>query len=337
MKKALLPLTIALAAMPMASMADVTVYGRAHVSLDLLDNGANYSEPNMSSNASRLGFRANRDFDGITALMQIEQQIDYDAGGAFTSNRDTFVGLRGDFGMVRFGQFDTPFKRARGPANLFGDKVGDMRNLTRVGDGRFDERPRNTVHYQTPKLGELQFNIAYSISEPQTAVDGASDNALSLSVTYSAGPVEVAGAFETYGSDHSRGGRDGIRVAASYSLTQELKLVGFLQSIDHDESDALSSNLLGVGGEYKLTDKTSVKAHYFARTTDADDYDSDMLAIGIEHRIDSALRLYSVYSVVSNDANIAQAPYNQARTISGIPAVNGENPSGLSAGLRYDF
>jgi len=337
MKKASLPLTIALAAVPMASMADASIYGRAHVSLDLLDNGADYSELNMSSNASRLGFRANRDFDGVTAIMQIEQQIDYDNGAAFTTNRDTFVGLRGDFGMVRFGQFDTPFKRARGPANLLGDKVGDMRNLTRVGDGRFDERNANTLHYQTPKLGDLQFNIAYSISEPQTAADGASDDAISLSVTYTLGPLDVAGAFEAYGEDHSRGGRDGIRLAASYSLTPELMLMGFFQSIDHDESDALSSNLLGVGGEYRLTDKTRVQAQYFSRTTDADNYDSNMLAFGIEHRIDSALRLYSSYALVSNDANIALTPYNQARTISGIPAVNGENPSGLSVGMRYDF
>src|SRR5690625_7542414 len=81
--------------------------------------------------------------------MQIEQQVDYDNGEAFTSARDTFVGVRGSFGMVRVGQFDTPFKRARGPVNLFGDLVGDMRNLTRVCDARFDERNFNSMQYRS--------------------------------------------------------------------------------------------------------------------------------------------------------------------------------------------
>ncbi len=50
------------------------------------------------------------------------------------ATRDTFVGLKGDFGQARVGRFDSPFKAARGPVNFFGDMVGDIRNVTRVGD-----------------------------------------------------------------------------------------------------------------------------------------------------------------------------------------------------------
>ncbi len=146
MKKALLPVAI-LAALPAVALADVTIYGRANVSVDLLDDGDDYSEVNMASGSSRLGFRANREFDGFTAIMQIEQEIDFTDSGSNWASRDTFVGLRGDFGMFRLGKFDTPFKQARGPANLFGDQVGDMRNLTRAGNARFDERTPNTIHY----------------------------------------------------------------------------------------------------------------------------------------------------------------------------------------------
>lgn len=336
MKKALLPLAIA-AALPMTAMADVSVYGRAHVSLDLLDNGADYSELNISSNSSRLGFKASKDFDGMTALMQIEQQVDYDAGGAFTSARDTFVGLRGGFGMVRIGQFDSPFKRARGPANLFGDQVGDMRNLTRVGNGRFDERNPNTIHYQTPKLGAVQINFAYSVSQPQTAEDGASDDAISLSVTYAAGPVDLAAAYETYGEDHSRGERDGIRLAVGFDVTSSVKLVGFVQSVEHELDDALTSDVVGLGAEFKLGSKTRLRGHAMSRSPDIDDADSTLLAVGIEHRLDSAVRVYANYAAVSNDDNVALNPYSQARSTGGVPSAAGENASGLSLGLRYDF
>lgn len=335
MKKALLPVALA-AALPMTAMAEISVYGRAHVSLDMLDNGAEYSELNLSSNSSRLGFKASKAFGDLTALIQIEQQVDYDSGEAFTSARDTYVGLRGSFGMVRVGQFDTPFKHARGPANLFGDQVGDIRNLTRVGDARFDERNPNTIHYQTPKFGNAQFNVAYSVNENDTATDGASDDALSLSITYAAGPVDVAAAYETYGDDHSRGERDGVRLAVGYDVTSTLKLVGFFQSVDYEGSDALTSDVFGVGGEFKLGPDTRLRGHYFHRSADADNSDSGLFTVGVEHRLDSDVRVYLNYAAVDNDDNVALNPYNQARTTN-VPAAAGETSSGLSLGFRYDF
>ena len=50
-------------AVPAVAMADVTVYGRAHVSVDFLDDGADYSETNLSSNSSRLGFKGNHEIN----------------------------------------------------------------------------------------------------------------------------------------------------------------------------------------------------------------------------------------------------------------------------------
>ena len=51
MKKKLIALVVGAAAVApaMAMAADVTVYGRAHVSVDYLDDGADYSETNLSA------------------------------------------------------------------------------------------------------------------------------------------------------------------------------------------------------------------------------------------------------------------------------------------------
>lgn len=338
MKKALLPLAIA-AVLPMAAMAntDVTVYGRAHVSVDYLDNGASYGEANLSSNSSRLGFRANHEFEGITAIMQIEQQVDFDSGNANASNRDTYVGLRGDFGTLMLGRFDTPFKKARGPADLFGDQLGDMRNITRVGNARFDERNFNTIQYDTPKFGDARLSIAYSLADNgQTKADGAKDDSLSIALTWATGPVSLAAAYETYRKDHTRGERDGFRLAGSFQATPDLMLVGFFQTVDHKVSDALSSDVYGLGAEFKLTGKTRLKGHYMIRNGDASDTDAQLFAVGIEHRIASPLRLYANYGMMQNDDNIAISPYAQARTTS-VPTAAGETAKGLSLGMRYDF
>ncbi|PKM22145.1 MAG: porin [Gammaproteobacteria bacterium HGW-Gammaproteobacteria-14] len=336
MNKKLLAIAIgAVVAMPVAALADVTVYGRAHVSIDMLDDGADYNELNMSSNSSRLGFKAEKEAGDMTGFVQIEQQVDFDQGGAFTSARDTFVGLKGGFGMVRFGQFDTPFKAARGPANLFGDQVGDMRNLTRVGNGRFDERSQNTIHFQTSDMEGLRFNLAYTLGEGGPKVADAKDEGVSASVTYKQDALDVALAFEQWSEDHSRGDRDGIRLAAGYGLTDDLKLVGFFQTIDHID-DTLDADVLGLGAEYKLSGKTAVKGMFMTRSADPDDADSSLLALGVEHRLDRSVRVYANYAMVMNDDNAALTPWGQARTA--VPAgAAGEDASGLSLGLRVDF
>lgn len=335
MKKALLPLVLA-AAMPMTAMADLSIYGRAHVSLDFLDDGADYSELNLSSNSSRLGFKGSRAFGDLTAIFQIEQQVDFNRdNGETLSSRDTFVGLRGGFGMLRVGQFDSPMKRARGPANLFGDQFGDMRNLTRVGDGRFDERLPNTLHYQTASFGGLQFNAAYSVHSGNSAVDGAKDDAVSLSATYSGGPLELAGGFESHNEGSSRGERDGVRLAAAYSVISELKLVGFFQTVDHVD-DAYDADVVGFGAEYKLASSTRVRGHYLLRSAEMDDADANLVTVGVEHRLDSALRFYANLGMVDNDAHSSVTPWSQGRTV-GVPATPGETASGLSFGMRYDF
>lgn len=334
-------LAAALSIAPALAVANVTVYGRANISVDYLDDGADYSELNGSSNSSRLGFRGEQEFDGITGFFQIEQEIDFSDTGSTLASRDTFVGVRGNFGSLRFGKFDTPFKSARGPANLFGDQMGDMRNFTRVGNGRFDERTPNTIHYQTPAFGAAQVNIAYSLHEGTAAVlneegNSAEQGALSLSLTYKDGPVDFAVAYESYDADRSRGERQAVRLAAGYTLTSALKLVGFYQTVDHKADDNQDADVFGLGAEFKLNPTLTLRGHYMMRQADPDNADSNMVTVGLEHRFASPLRAYVNLAMVDNDDNANLNPWTQARTTN-APSAAGETATGLSFGLRYDF
>lgn len=323
-------------AMPGLARASATVYGRAHVSVDLLDDGADYTQVNVSTNSARLGFKAEKETtSGISGFMQIEGEVTYNQGNSALSNRDTFVGLKGVFGMVRLGQYDTPFKAARGPANLFGDQLGDMRNFTRVGDGRFDERTPNTIHYQSPRSSGLQLNIAYSVHEGTAAQDGVDDSAVSASVSYREGDLDAAVAFEAYEKNASRGKRHAIRAAIAYSATNELKMAGFFQTIDHDD-DAHDATLYGVGGTYKMKAETTLNSMVLMRSGDGDDATSSMVALGVEHRLDRTLRVYANGAMVLNDDDVELTPWNQGRSISARGAA-GQNATGVSLGVRYDF
>lgn len=352
MKKKLIAIAVGAAmAVPAVAMADVSFYGRAHISADYLDDGADYSETNLSSNSSRLGFKGDHQINpNLEAFFQIEQQINFTTGnsdgGTDFATRDTFVGLRSnDFGAVQVGRFDSPFKVARGPANLFGDQVGDMRNLARAGDGRFDERYDNTIQYTTPTMGGFNAKLGYSMYQGEWAMEDEDSDAISMSLNYAGGPLEASLAYEKVEEDATRGERDGIRAAAAYKLTDAFKLVGFYQTLDYDgtatttslQRDLNTSDTYGLGGEFKIASNTALKAMWMTRDADADNADADMWVVGVEHKLDKAVRVYANYAVLDNDDNSALVPWKEARTANGTENALGEEASGFSVGLRYDF
>ncbi len=333
------------AAIPATAMADVSIYGRAHVSVDFLDDGADYSETNLSSNSSRLGFKGDHEINSdLTAFFQIEQEIRFGTDSDTNlATRDTFVGLKGGFGAVQMGRFDSPFKAARGPANLFGDQVGDMRNLTRVGNARFDERYDNTVQYTTPNMSGFYAVLGYSNQEGEEADADLDESVFSGSVNYMGDLLEASLAYETAEEDTGRGERDGFRGAAAFKITDAIKAVGFYQTVDYTNDtvtdavrDQLTSDTYGLGAELKVGSSTAVKGMWMTRDADAEDYDSDMWVVGVEHKLDKAVRVYANYAFVDNEDNAALTPWGQARTATPSGAA-GEEASGLSVGLRYDF
>jgi predicted porin len=355
MKKTLCALAVGatLISPAIAMAADVKIYGRAHVSLDYLDDGKNYNEVGLSSNASRLGFKAEQKLEnGMTVFGQIEQQINFTSGntdgGADFATRDTFVGLKGDFGQVKVGRFDTPFKAARNAVNYFGDQVGDLRNVTRVSDQRFDERNENTIEYKSPKFGN-GFNVAAALSlhsgtgidKDQTTGDAEKDNkAYDIALTYKEGPIDFAIAYAMYEENATNAradsDRDAFRIVGAYKLTDSLNLGAFYQLAKVDGQDNRDSDVYGIAADYKLAPKTTLRGQVFQRSVDADERDSTLLAIGVEHRLDKAVRVYANLATVLNDENVNLNPWSQART-NNVSGSLGENSTGLSLGFRYDF
>lgn len=326
------------------------IYGRASFSVDKLDDGAAYNRLNLSSNASRLGFKGSKKIGNLTGIWQVEQeiQINLDNKASTETNRlasrDTFAGLQGDFGTVRVGKFDTPFKVAREPFNLFGDQLGDMRNLTRVGDAKFDERLNNMLEYQTPVMNGFQGKLAYSFHSgtSATTTSGVDQNedATSASLGYKAGNLEATLAFESYGSNTATTGkRDASRAAIGYKVTPELRVVGFYQtanSVTTSGNKNQGAEVTGLGLEYMVTPTIALKAHYMDRKTDVANSNANMYTVGAEYRYDKALRFYANYASVDNDSASNINPWKEGRTAT-PSSTTGKTASGVSLGMRYDF
>ncbi|RFA36055.1 porin [Alkalilimnicola ehrlichii] len=195
-----------------AAAAEVEIYGQAHIAISHIDNGDDYSAVNVSSNASRIGFRAAREVgDGLRALVQIEGQVNFDneANERFTS-RDSFAGLEGHWGLLRVGRFDTPNKALRARTDFFGNQIGDSRNIVRgnyVKDQQgFDERLNNGIAYRTPSLNGFFGEVHYSPESGATgnAADGNDNDTISVALSYLAGPLYAAVAHERWNASRAR-------------------------------------------------------------------------------------------------------------------------------------
>jgi predicted porin len=332
----------------------IEIYGRANISVDQLDDGDKYSRLNLSSNASRLGFRGSKSFGNLKGIWQIEQeiQVNLDQKQSNDDNRlatrDTFVGLQGDFGTVRAGKFDTPFKVARGPFNLFGDELGDMRNLTKVGKAAFDERWNNMLEYQTPVMNGFQAKIAHSFATGSAYASNTSgveqkQDATSVSLGYKAGNLDATLAYETYGANTTgTGKRDATRAAIAYKINSDLSVMGFYQTADSKDTTVTpakneSADVTGIGLQYMVSPKVALKAQYMDRKADAANSDASMYTVGGDYRYDKGLSFYVSYAGLKNESASTQAPWAQGRTTSKLAGVGDKTATGLSVGVRLDF
>lgn len=123
MQKKLLGMAVATAlAAPAAAFAQsaVQVYGTAHVSFNSTKYGAattgegGVSKMSVASHASNFGIRSSETLGGgMTGWVQYEFNVkmerDFDLSGANGSTRNTAIGLRGNFGNVYLGTWETPW------------------------------------------------------------------------------------------------------------------------------------------------------------------------------------------------------------------------------------
>ena len=212
MNKKLLAIAVGAAvAFPAVALADgPTVYGKVNV--DLKQVSVKPKQPagspvqddqwELESNASRIGFKGEYDLDvaNLKAIYQAEFQINVDDGAGPFSQRNIFAGLKGGFGTVKAGRFDTPTKEAQGKVDLFNDLDGDIGNLM-AGENRM----ANIIQYSTPKLGDMVTINAAFIPAENTDIDDygttlKNENGLADSTSISA-VLETGGLYAAVSMD----------------------------------------------------------------------------------------------------------------------------------------
>lgn len=135
---------------------NVQAYGVAAISAFYQEDSNGYDY----ENESRIGFRASKDmFDNVNVFMQIESgYVGEDGTGSTLGARDTFLGLQGDWGKVRFGRMLTPLYEIvdwpysnPGLGRVF-DWGGDVKaHYDRKGD---------IARYDSPAFGGFTYSVS---------------------------------------------------------------------------------------------------------------------------------------------------------------------------------
>jgi len=163
-------------AAPAMAESNVTVYGKVSQAVQAVDVNSQ-DEWRVQDQSSRVGFKGSEDLgNGLKALFQIELnlQASTSTDGAQVNgsdpnntNRNTFVGLAGDFGTVLVGRHDAPHNMAWSKNNPFGDTAGDLKHggqnaaaATNFSSPIDWERVDGTVAYVSPSFSGLTAAVA---------------------------------------------------------------------------------------------------------------------------------------------------------------------------------
>jgi predicted porin len=188
MKKTLIALAVAgsfVCGAAYAQSSNVTLYGRINLDLESVSSSSHSSlgrSQRLQSNASRIGVRGSEDLGGgLKAIFQVESAFNGDTGGGNLATRDTYVGLQGSWGSVRFGNMLMPEDAIHaiwGNAPTFTTSILNTEALwtqnpygnlyipnsstldgSKVKAWQFGQRWGQSVRYDSPNLNGLKFAI----------------------------------------------------------------------------------------------------------------------------------------------------------------------------------
>jgi predicted porin len=364
MKKNIIAFAVAAALVaPAAAMADTTLYGKFHVSYDFLggDNAANTSG-GISSNSSRIGIKGSEKInDGLSVIYQYETTIDagtsgasgtkkYGAGG-LGGERNTFVGVSGGFGTAIVGRHDTPMKVMGRKYDLFGDTVGDSRNIISgpSGDANWDLRTPQTIAYATPDLAGFKATLAYANNiKPTTSpgVYGDQYKAYSASASDSIAGFGLDAAYEQHKNNTTvapaNSSQDAYRLGVNYKIAG-FKVMGLYQDIKNVSYGTASVKSYGAGAAYSFGANT-IKAQYYKADsygTGASEGGGDLWAVGYDYKLSKQTSVYAMYAQTKNDTNgmytIMGGGHDASYPVSSTPSASGLKTSAASLGIIHKF
>lgn len=278
---------------------EVQLYGNLDVSMDITTKGLDSTypsggspvgkvgwQPAISTNLSYVGVRGKQDMgNAVDFVYQLETQIDIAATSGTvntTSNNDTvvkgaltsrnsFIGLAGpEWGAVKIGKTDAPYKNSTARMNPFSGMLGDYSVImgNTGGDNRveFGTRLDHAIWYESTNYNGLSFSAL--VAPGQNRVDDGSLIASGES-SCAGGNAPGSGALPPTCNDGSFGTAYSAQIAwqsgplyatAAYELHRDVNRTSDLPNLD--PRDVGRERAMKVGVQYVFPTRTTVSAIY---------------------------------------------------------------------------
>ncbi len=280
---------------------EVSVYGNLDLSLDTSTKGisgmmaADGSTPvgnggwmsAVSTNLSYVGLRGSQSLGSYPAnfVWQLETQIDVSAtSGTSASNsntssvvkggltsRNSFIGLGSpDWGTIKIGKTDAPYKTSTASMNPFSGMLGDYSVImgNSGGDNRveFGTRLDHAIWYESPNWNGFSFNALVAPGQNRATdnsnLAGGEGDCAGGNVPGSGG-LPVACNDGAYGTAYSvsAGYRSGgLYVTGAYELHRQVNRTSDLGT--YDANDIADERAAKIGAQYRFATGTTVSAIY---------------------------------------------------------------------------
>jgi predicted porin len=344
MKKTIVALAVAAAftTPAFADNANVTVYGKALMTIDSKGSNATgaTSQMRVNTNATRFGVKGSEDLgEGLKALYQFEVQLDADgnsANGFGNGTRNSGAGIEGGFGKVMVGVWDTPFKVAHNKIELFDNTTSWTSTLVigRSQGKNYNTRQANMVQYWSPKLMDgFQVAAMFSPDEAATAatatLKATNKSIFSMSATYDVENIFVAAAYESRNDGTSattanttQGTADtALRLVGNYTLA-DFTVGALVESIKTNTS--ATANVTGSNvelvGQYKMGPNhfgvSYAKAGSTATGTNASN-DVNQLSLKYAFNFSKRTELFAAYTSNKTNAGTTVLPTSVTLTYFG--------------------
>src|SRR5690554_1727511 len=332
LKKAALPVAISLVALSGALTAQAAeenenkgpeFYGMLYVSMDLQKTENTITTANnepshwvLNSRNSRVGIKQDIKLnDKLTAIYKIEAGVEIDDGNKTFNiggddahksfyQRDIYLGVKGDYGQIIGGRFNTPMRMAEGKIDPFNHLDGD---IVAVLGGHL--RVDNIVQYTSPKFSNTVINAAFMPGELKDLDgDGNPDNrianAFSASAVYNEGNLFASFALDknmpaTRTTTDGLTRSDRVQLAAKYQMGAAAFGTIIQHAVDSDDSK-LKENAFIVNGTYRISDYT-LKAQYGLNKGDSTKNERSLAAVGVNYHVAKNSIASVNYTIVGNE------------------------------------
>lgn len=293
-KTALAAMIAAMTAPAMAA-ADATIFGKAHLSAGSVsqdDGTADTSSNAITSHKSRVGIKGNMDTDGGTAVIyRFVWEVDMTDNGKTSDDhiksREQYVGLKGDWGQVRIGRDDSPYKKA-GKKNVehLSDTWADFNNIIDKGQ---DTRNDDSIGYWG-KVGPGVLAIQYAAGDDRASAENAGQS-MSIAYDIKMGAIGFAVAHQTIEKSDTND-ETGMKLSFGYKMG-DTRLGLMYENVEDDETLDDKNTFFSV--KHKMNRTDSVVFAYGIKDQGLDD-DATMTALAYQHKLSRKVTVYGLWA-----------------------------------------